>query len=183
MDAPPTARDRASTEPPSSTPVMPPSSTPAIELRNAAASMGGRRVWSGVDLSVRPGEFVAVLGSNGSGKSTLLKAILGLVADTAGCRQRAGWPGRRGQPRDRLPAATTWLRLDACRSAAWISCDSAWTGRVGGCRCRSGVAGWVAAQRAHAPGSACGKRSSWSARARMPSARSASSPAASSSAS
>jgi zinc/manganese transport system ATP-binding protein len=56
-----------------------PSQAPAIELRGARASMGGREVWSGVDLVVRPGEFVAVLGSNGSGKSTLLKAILGLV--------------------------------------------------------------------------------------------------------
>ncbi|HXP98976.1 MAG TPA: metal ABC transporter ATP-binding protein [Solirubrobacteraceae bacterium] len=54
-------------------------SQPAIELRDARASMGGRVVWSGVDLTVHPGEFAAVLGSNGSGKSTLLKAILGLV--------------------------------------------------------------------------------------------------------
>jgi zinc/manganese transport system ATP-binding protein len=56
--------------------------TPAIELRGARARIGvrpPREVWSGVDLVVEPGEFVAVLGSNGSGKSTLLKAILGLV--------------------------------------------------------------------------------------------------------
>jgi zinc/manganese transport system ATP-binding protein len=52
---------------------------PTIELRGARAAMGGREVWSGVNLVVHPGEFVAVLGSNGSGKSTLLKAILGLV--------------------------------------------------------------------------------------------------------
>jgi zinc/manganese transport system ATP-binding protein len=46
--------------------------------------MGGREVWSGVDLVVHPGEFVAVLGSNGSGKSTLLKAVLGLVKTAPG---------------------------------------------------------------------------------------------------
>jgi zinc/manganese transport system ATP-binding protein len=57
---------------------------PAIELRGARVSMGGREVWSGVEISVRAGEFVAVLGSNGSGKSTLLKAILGLIETPQG---------------------------------------------------------------------------------------------------
>lgn len=86
MDAPPSSRpaNRTPSVPLSSASAMPPSSTLAIQLRNAAASMGGRTVWSGVDLSVRPGEFVAVLGSNGSGKSTLLKAILGLVQTAPG---------------------------------------------------------------------------------------------------
>lgn len=65
---------------------------PAIELRSAKASMGGRVVWSGVDLIVRPGEFVAVLGSNGSGKSTLLKAILGLVESAPGAIEVLGGP-------------------------------------------------------------------------------------------
>jgi zinc/manganese transport system ATP-binding protein len=64
----------------------------AIELRGARAQMGGREVWSGVDLTVRPGQFVAVLGSNGSGKSTLLKAILGLVETAPGTVRVLGGP-------------------------------------------------------------------------------------------
>jgi zinc/manganese transport system ATP-binding protein len=84
--------DHASIGPPSGALAAPPSSTPAIELRSAAASMGGRTVWSDVDLSVRPGEFVAVLGSNGSGKSTLLKAILGLVQTAPGAVSVLGGP-------------------------------------------------------------------------------------------
>jgi zinc/manganese transport system ATP-binding protein len=70
-------------------------SMPAIQLRDARASIGARPprlVWSGVDLTVRAGEFVAVLGSNGSGKSTLLKAILGLVETAPGTVSVLGGP-------------------------------------------------------------------------------------------
>lgn len=41
-------------------------------------------LWHGLDLSVRPGEFLAVLGPNGVGKSTLLGVALGLRRLTAG---------------------------------------------------------------------------------------------------
>ena len=47
-----------------------------------------------LDLTVRTGDYVAILGENGSGKSTLLKSILGLIAPLAGTiecpAQRAG---------------------------------------------------------------------------------------------
>jgi len=55
-----------------------------IRLRGAAAAVGGRTLWSGVDLDVRPGEFVAVLGPNGVGKSTLIKVLLGALPAAGG---------------------------------------------------------------------------------------------------
>lgn len=55
-----------------------------VSLSGAAARMGGRIIWSDVSLTVRAGEFVAILGPNGVGKSTLLKLILGLVPITSG---------------------------------------------------------------------------------------------------
>jgi zinc/manganese transport system ATP-binding protein len=62
----------------------PPARTAAIELRDAAVRLGGRAIWSDVDLLVQEGEFVAILGPNGAGKSTLLRVLLGLLALSRG---------------------------------------------------------------------------------------------------
>jgi zinc/manganese transport system ATP-binding protein len=58
--------------------------TPAIELRGAAVQLGGRVVWSDVDVSIADGDFVAILGPNGVGKSTMLKVLLGGLPLSAG---------------------------------------------------------------------------------------------------
>lgn len=70
--------------------------SPVLELRGAALRYGSRILWSGVDLAVEPGEFIAVLGANGSGKTSLLRAVLGLQPLTAGQVLVAGAPARRG---------------------------------------------------------------------------------------
>ncbi|MCR8574176.1 metal ABC transporter ATP-binding protein [Streptomyces sp. Isolate_219] len=51
--------------------------SPVISLRGAALVYGDRVLWRGVNLDVRPGEFLAVLGPNGSGKTSLLRVLLG----------------------------------------------------------------------------------------------------------
>ena len=48
-------------------------------VRAVDAGYGGRQVLFGVDIDVKEGEIVALLGTNGAGKSTLLKAISGIV--------------------------------------------------------------------------------------------------------
>ena len=59
-------------------------SVPAVEARDLSVRLGGRLVFSDLDLTVAAGEFLAVLGPNGAGKSTLMRAILGLVPLASG---------------------------------------------------------------------------------------------------
>ncbi|WP_308466683.1 metal ABC transporter ATP-binding protein [Rathayibacter soli] len=70
-----------------------------LSLRAAALRFGDRTLWSGVDLDVMPGEFVAVLGANGSGKTSLLKVILGKQRLSSGRVSFLGEPVRRGNRR------------------------------------------------------------------------------------
>lgn len=55
-----------------------------IEYRNLHKSFGPLEVLRGVDLVVREGETLALLGPSGSGKSVLLKHAIGLLAPDAG---------------------------------------------------------------------------------------------------
>jgi zinc transport system ATP-binding protein len=70
-------------------------SEPVISLRGASATLGSRPVLRGVDLTVRRGEVVALLGANGSGKSTAVRAIVGQVPLTGGELEIFGTPRRR----------------------------------------------------------------------------------------
>ncbi len=56
----------------------------SLEIDNVSVKYDGRFVLQGLNLTVRSGEFVALLGPSGSGKSTLLRAIMREVPLTSG---------------------------------------------------------------------------------------------------
>ena len=55
-----------------------------VQLENVEHRFGMRRVFSGVNMTVRTGEIGLVMGANGAGKSTLLKIIAGLLPPASG---------------------------------------------------------------------------------------------------
>jgi zinc transport system ATP-binding protein len=62
------------------------------EMRDGCVSLGGRPILRGIDLTVRKGEVVALLGANGSGKSTLVRSLMGLVPVAPGQVSLFGTP-------------------------------------------------------------------------------------------
>src|SRR5579862_2311134 len=70
--------------------------TPVVELRHASVQLGGRLLWSDLNLTLNLTEFLAVLGPNGVGKTTLLKVLLGLVPLSSGDVLVNGNSPRRG---------------------------------------------------------------------------------------
>ena len=72
--------------------------SPLLDIRDLRAGYGETEVLRGVDLSVSPGEIVAVLGSNGVGKSTLNRTISGILRARAGSIRFAGAPIEREKP-------------------------------------------------------------------------------------
>ena len=55
-----------------------------LEVRGLKVAYGGIAAVKGIDLEVRAGELVTVIGANGAGKTTTLKALAGLIAPAAG---------------------------------------------------------------------------------------------------
>jgi energy-coupling factor transport system ATP-binding protein len=65
---------------------------PLVVARDLAVRHGRQWGLRGVDVSVRPGEILAVMGRNGAGKSTLLSALAGVHEPTAGSVSIDGRP-------------------------------------------------------------------------------------------
>ena len=64
-----------------------------LAARGVCKSFGRRRVLTGLDLDVAPGELVAVVGENGTGKTTLLRILAGDLRPDAGTVTAGGRPG------------------------------------------------------------------------------------------
>jgi manganese/iron transport system ATP-binding protein len=69
----------------------------ALGVEGLSVELGGRRVLTGVDLTVEKGELVGLVGPNGAGKTTLLRTLMGLLRPRGGQVLVGDEPVRRGR--------------------------------------------------------------------------------------
>ena len=79
--------------------------TAAISVRGLVNRFGSQVVHEGLDLDVRRGEILGVVGGSGTGKSVLMRAILGLRRPNAGRIQVLGVDALADDPAARIRAA------------------------------------------------------------------------------
>jgi branched-chain amino acid transport system ATP-binding protein len=65
---------------------------PLLETRGLTAAYGQFKALFGIDLHVRPGECVAIIGANGAGKTTLMRSITGVLRNDPAMVLHRGTP-------------------------------------------------------------------------------------------
>src|SRR6201987_5123930 len=92
------------------------SDTPLLQLQGITKTFGSVQALSDVDLEVRSGEVMALVGDNGAGKSTLIKAIAGIHAIDSGGVLFEGKPVHISGPKDaaRLGIEVVYQDLALC---------------------------------------------------------------------
>ena len=79
---------------------------PLLTLHKVSIRVGGRVVLNDINLTISPGEKVALVGANGAGKSSLLKVIAGLLGRYTGSAKLEGREVRQVSPRERSRLVT-----------------------------------------------------------------------------
>jgi len=89
---------------------MPPeAASPLMKASGVDAGYGTMQVLWGVDLDVRPGETVLLLGANGAGKTTFLKSLVGLIDARGGNITLADTDITRMRSSDRMRLGMTYM--------------------------------------------------------------------------
>jgi branched-chain amino acid transport system ATP-binding protein len=88
---------------------MPPETISLLEASGVDAGYGTMQVLWGVDLDVRAGETVLLLGANGAGKTTFLKSLVGLIEARHGSIKLGGEDVTRTRSSDRMKRGMTYM--------------------------------------------------------------------------
>lgn len=79
-----------------------------IEIKNLKTTLGGAEVHKNINLTVKQGEVLAIVGGSGSGKTTLLREMLALTKPTSGSIQVFGKDLTKASPKVMLEIQRRW---------------------------------------------------------------------------
>ncbi len=88
---------------------MPPETAPLLTAQSVDAGYGTMQVLWGVDLDVRAGETVLLLGTNGAGKTTFLKSLVGLIEARQGHIRLGGTDVTKMRSSERMRLGMTYM--------------------------------------------------------------------------
>lgn len=87
-----------------------------VEIKNLCFSYDGEMVLRDINLSLRRGELLALIGPNGGGKSTLIRVLLGLLPPSSGHVSVLGLPPGRSREVSYVPQDTSVRRFFPIRA-------------------------------------------------------------------
>ena len=87
-----------------------------MSVRGVTKAFGSNAVLKGINMDVKAGEVIALIGGNGAGKSTLMKIIMGIYDLDEGEIFMAASPSSWASPPLRWRRVSIWCRRSRCFS-------------------------------------------------------------------
>jgi len=100
-----------------------------LEMRNVSKSFPGVQALKDVQINVRPGEVVALMGENGAGKSTLMKCLFGIYTMDKGEILMNGKPVKIDNPHQALSIGIAMVQQELEQVPRRNVMDNIWLGR------------------------------------------------------
>src|SRR5438067_760259 len=102
---------------------------PVLQRTGISKRVNGIHALSGVNLNVRPGEVMALIGENGAGKSTLVKTLTGIYKPDAGSILLDGQPVAFASPQEAMAAGITAVHQETVMYDELSVAENIWVGR------------------------------------------------------
>ena len=100
-----------------------------LEMRRVSKSFPGVQALKDVQINVKPGEVVALMGENGAGKSTLMKCLFGIYKMDQGEVLIHGKPVEIDNPHKALSAGIAMVQQELEQVPRRNVMDNIWLGR------------------------------------------------------
>ena len=100
-----------------------------LEMRSVVKQFPGVRALDNVELELRKGEVLALVGENGAGKSTLMRVLLGIYRPTSGSITFKGQPFAPMSPMDALRSGISMIHQEITLVPTMTVAENIWLGR------------------------------------------------------